>query len=171
MRVYLPATDRSARDLVDSGALPAPITGFAVTAGLRSHYADTEPGPDLEEELEYAALTAAARGSLRLIDEDLQAWRRRVVLAADVADAQVEVRDDLDIGVIRLAAPVPLAQIVSAHVDDVEAVPTVAAAAAAVLRADLGDDSAQDAVDDAEGNELSWYATQELSALLELDGH
>ena len=45
----------------------------------------------------------------------------------------------------------------------------MAAAAAAILRADLGDEAAQDAVDDAEGNELSWYATQELSALLELD--
>ena len=55
------------------------------------------------------------------------------------------------------------------HVDDVEAIHTVAAAAVAVLAADLGDESAQDAVDDAEGNELSWYATQELAALLELD--
>ena len=61
------------------------------------------------------------------------------------------------------------AQIVSAHIDDPEVAHTVAAAAVAILRADLGDETAQDAVDDAEGNELSWYARQELSALLDLD--
>jgi hypothetical protein len=145
MRVYLPATSTIARQLVDSGQLSAPLTGFAVTSGLRSRYDETDAETDTEE-LEYAALTLAARASLRLIDGDLAAWRRRLVLATDVADGQVSVRDDLDDGVI-----------------------TVAAAAAAILRADLGDESAQDVVDDAEGNELSWYATQELSALLELD--
>jgi hypothetical protein len=45
---------------------------------------------------------------------------------------------------------------------------TVAAAAVAMLQADLGDEKAQEAVDDAEGFELSWYATQEISGLLEL---
>jgi hypothetical protein len=168
MRVYLPATSTIARQLVDSGQLSAPLTGFAVTSGLRSRYDETDAETDTEE-LEYAALTLAARASLRLIDGDLAAWRRRLVLATDVADGQVSVRDDLDDGVITVAADVPLAQIASVHVDDVEAVHTVAAAAAAILRADLGDESAQDVVDDAEGNELSWYATQELSALLELD--
>ena len=100
---------------------------------------------------------------MRLIDADPTAWRRRLVLAADVPDAQVEVHDDLDVGVIRLGDGVGLAQIASVHIDDVEAVHTVAGAAVAVLEADLGDESAQDAIDDAEGNELSWYATQELS--------
>jgi hypothetical protein len=168
VRVYLPTTSTSARDLVDSGALAAPITGFAVTSGLRAHYAETDADADLEE-LEYAALTAAAQASLRLIDADPSAWRRRLVLAAEVPDTQVEVRDDLDLGVIRLADAVPLGQIVSVHVDDVDAIHTVASAAVAVLAADLGDDAAQDVVDDAEGNELSWYASQELAGLLELD--
>ena len=168
MRVYLPTTNTNAQALVDSGALAAPITGFAVTAGLRAHYDETDADTDLEE-LEYAALTGAAQASLRLIDADPSAWRRRLVLAAEVPEAQVEVRDDLDLGVIRLDQAVPLAQIVSVHVDDVEAIHTVAAAAVAVLAADLGDAAAQDVVDDAEGNELSWYATQELAGLLELD--
>lgn len=167
MRVYLPATDISARQLVESGEFAAPITGFAVTPGLRSHYDETDADADIEE-LEYAAMAAAARGSLRLIDEDLTAWRRRVVLAADVADGDVAIHDDLDAGAVRVTVPVRLDQIASAHVDDVGVAHTVAAAAAAILRADLGDDSAQDAVDDAEGNELSWYATQELPALLDL---
>jgi hypothetical protein len=168
MRVYLPATSTIARQLVDSGQLSAPITAFAVTPGLRSRYDETDTETDTEE-LEYAALTLAARACLRLIDGDLGAWRRRIVLAADVADSQVGVRDDLDDGVIIVAADVTLAQVASVHIDDVEAVHTVAAAAAAIMRADLGDETAQDVVDDAEGNELSWYATQELSGLLELD--
>jgi hypothetical protein len=42
----------------------------------------------------------------------------------------------------------------------------IAAAAAAVTAADLGAQPAQDAVDDAEGFELSWYASQELPDLL-----
>jgi hypothetical protein len=167
VRVYLPTTNVTARDLVDSGVLGGPITGFAVTTGLRAHYADTDAEADLEE-LEYAALTAAAQASLRLIDADPSAWRRRMVLTAELPDPAVQTRDDLDLGVIRIAESVPLAQIVSVHVDDVAAVHTVAAAAVAVLAADLGDESAQDVVDDAEGNELSWYATQELAALLEL---
>jgi hypothetical protein len=167
MRTYLAATSTIIGRLLEDGELAAPITGYAVTPGLRAHYAETDPEAD-DEALEYAALTLAARGSLRLIDADLAAWRRRVVLVADVPDAAVSVRDDLDDGAIQLSAPVPLAQIASAHLDDVDATHTVAAAASAIMRADIGDESAQDAVDDAEGNELSWYATQELSPLLEL---
>lgn len=170
MRVYLPGTSTIAAHLVDSGLLVQPVaeqlTGFAVTAGLRAYYDD--PDTDLEE-LEYAALTAAARASLRLIDADPAAWRRRVVFAADVPDRDVTVRDDLDAGAVQISVPVELGQIASVHLDDVDAAATVAGAAAAILPADLGDVTAQEAVDDAEGNELSWYATQELSLLLELD--
>jgi hypothetical protein len=165
VRVYLPASSTTLRRLVDDGSLPAPITAFAVTAGLREHYgADDED----TEELEYAALTEAARASLRVIDTDPSAWRRRVVLAVEVSDAQVTVRDDLDRGVVTLTTPVALAQIASAHVDDADVEATVGRAADAIVAADLGDETAQDAVDDAEGNELSWYATQELGPLLEL---
>jgi hypothetical protein len=55
---------------------------------------------------------------------------------------------------------------VSAHVDDDAAREAVAAAADAVVAADLGDDDAQFAVDEAEGHELQWYATQELPGLV-----
>ena len=61
MRVYLPATTTTLRTLVDEGALPGPHTGFAVTDQLRRFYALTDADADLEE-LEYAALLAAARG-------------------------------------------------------------------------------------------------------------
>ena len=61
-----------------------------------------------------------------------------------------------------------MTHVASVHMDDDDAEPAVAAAAEAILPADLGDGSAQQAVDDAEGFELSWYATQEIGALLEL---
>lgn len=166
MRVYLPATSAVLRGLAERRQLAAdrsaPLTAFAVTPGLRDWYRDD----DLEE-LEYAALLEAARASLRLIDADASAVRRRVVLAADVADADIEVRDDLDLGVVRIGAPVVLAAIASVHVDDADAEAAVAAAAQSIDAADLGDDAAQERADDAEGFELSWYATQELATLLD----
>lgn len=164
MRVYLPATTSTLRALVDTGAVgPAPLTAFAITAALREWYVDDDP-----ESLEYAAMGEAARASLRLLDADPGAARRRVVLAADVPDGAVAVRDDLDRGVVQLAEPIALAAIASAHVDDADAEATVAAAAEAMIAADLGDPASQERVDDAEGFELSWYANQEIAALLEL---
>lgn len=162
MRIYLPSTTGGLRELLDDGRLgPAPLTGFAVTPGLREWYVD-----DDVEELEYAAMSDAARASLRLIDAELGSSPRRVVVAADVDDAGVEVRDDLDRGVVRTRAAVALAAVASIHVDDADAEPAVRAAARAVIAADLGDARAQDIVDDAEGFELSWYANQEIGEIL-----
>jgi hypothetical protein len=162
VRVYLPTTSTGLRTLRETGSLGvAVVTAFAVTPGLREWYVD-----DDIDELEYAAMTEAARASLRLLDGDGDAARRRVVVALDADDADVEVRDDLDRGVVRLAGPVALRQVASFHVDDAEAVAAVTAAADAITAADLGDQAAQDLVDDAEGYELAWFASQELQALL-----
>ena len=164
MRIYLPATTTLLHELLEAGAIgPAPLTAFAVTPGLREWYLD-----DDAEELEYAAMVEAARGALRLLDADPKAARRRIVVAADMADSLVAVRDDLDRGVVTVAQAVPLSAIASIHVDDAEAETTVASAAAAVIAADLGDPGSQEKVDDAEGYELSWYATQEIAAYLAL---
>lgn len=164
MRVYLAATTTMLACLLETGSVgPAPLTAFAVTPALREWYVDD----DLES-LEYAAMLEAARGSLRLIDADEAAARRRVVLAVDVPDGAVTVRDDLDRGVVQLAGPVPLAAVAAAHVDDADAEPTVARAAESIIAADLGDPGSQEQVDDAEGFELSWYASQEIAALLAL---
>lgn len=162
MRVYLPATSTLLSALAHGGVLgPAPLTGFAVTPGLREHYLD-----DDIEALEYAAAAEAARAALRLIGADPAAARRRFVVSADVADGSVTVRDDLDRGVVRIAVEIPLAWCASIHADDDEAEPTVARAAEQIDAADLGDPDAEEVVDDAEGFELSWYATQELGDLL-----
>jgi hypothetical protein len=169
VRVYLPATTNVLRTLVDEGRLTGPLTAFAVTPGLREFYALSDAGAD-EEELEYAALLAAARASLRLVDIDPSAARRRVVLAADVPDSAVaEIEDpDADRGAVRITGDVPLAGVASAHVDGAEAEGDVRAAVDVVLEADLGSEDAQFVVDQAEGHELAWYATQEIGSLLEL---
>jgi hypothetical protein len=162
MRVYLPATSTVLAALARTGVLsPAPLTAFAVTPGLREYYVDD----DLEE-LDYAAAAEAARASLRMISADPTAARRRLVISADVADSSVEVRDDLDQGVVRIAVEIPLAWCASVHADDADAESVVAAAAEQIDAADLGDSAAEEVVDDAEGFELSWYATQEIEDLL-----
>lgn len=162
MRVYLPATSTVLAGLASSGVLgPAPLTGFAVTPGLREYYLDD----DLEA-LEYAASAEAARAALRLIAADPSAAKRRFVISADVADGSVAVRDDLDRGVVRIAVEIPVAWCASVHADDAEAEAAVAAAAEQIDAADLGDPAAEEVVDDAEGFELSWYATQEIEDLL-----
>ncbi|TAM89268.1 MAG: hypothetical protein EPN43_07250 [Jatrophihabitans sp.] len=160
MRIYLPATSSLLHVLLESGSCGVPpLTAFAVTPGLREWYVD-----DDVEELEYAAMSEAARASLRLIDADAQAAARRVVVALD-AEA-VTVRDDLDRGVVRLDEPVALARVAAVHADTPDAEATVRAAAASVVAADLGDAEAQDRVDDADGYELAWYASQEIGQLL-----
>jgi hypothetical protein len=162
VRIYLPATSTLLRSLAEEGRIgPAPVTAFAVTPGLREWYVD-----DDIEELEYAASMEAARASLRLIDADPGAVSRRVVISLDAPDSTVTIRDDLDRGVVSLGAEVGRKQVAAIHIDDAEAVQTVAAAARVIDQADLGDEAAQSTVDDAEGFELSWYAPAELEDLL-----
>lgn len=167
MRVYLPATTTVLHQLLDEGRVPGPLTVFAVTPELRGFY---ELSDSDEEELEYAALLGAARASLRLLDVDPAAARRRVVLAADLPDDAVTPLSDPDTdrGAARASADLTLADVASAHIDTAEAEPDVAAAVAVVLEADLGSEDSQFVVDQAEGHELAWYATQELGPVLDL---
>lgn len=164
MRVYIPVTTRVLREMIETGELgPAPLTAFAVTPGLREWYRDGDI-----EELEYAALLEAARGSLRLLDEDPVSARRRAVVAAEVPDDQVGPRPDLDRAVVRLTAAVPMRQVAAVHMDGADAEAAVRAAADSVLEADLGSDDAKFLLDEAEGHELLWYASQEVGLLLDL---
>jgi hypothetical protein len=162
MRVYVPTTLTALAILLRTGAVgPAPVRGYAVTPALREWYA----AGDLEE-LEYVAMSHAARASLRLLADDPRAPRRRVVLAADVPDQQIS-RDGGfdDPTLVEVSAPVAVSQVVSGHVDDPLAAADIAEAAAALPAADQGDDDARFAVDGAEGHELLWYASQELPYL------
>jgi hypothetical protein len=169
LRVYLPATTSVLRTLVDEGLLVGPHTAFAVTPQLREFFAASDAEAD-SEELEYAALLTAGRASLRLLDIDPIAPRRRVVVAADVPDDTVAPMDDphVERGAVRVTADVRMRDVASAHIDGADAEEDVRAAVAVVLEADLGSDDAQFVVDQAEGHELAWYASQEIGSVLEL---
>jgi Family of unknown function (DUF6912) len=162
MRVYLPATMPGLADILAKGeAGPSPLRAFAVTPALREAYVSGD-----DEELEYVAMLAAARQSLRLLDADAAAPRRRVVLAADVPDDQISwhAYDD-DPAAVLVGTAIPVTSVASGHVDELDAVPDVAAAAGSIAAADAGDDDASFTVDSAEAHELAWYATQELQYL------
>ena len=158
MRVYLPLTLTTLRAAVAAGEVPC-TDGYAVTPGLREWYAEGD-----QDELEYSALTAAARESLRLLAEDPTAPRRRVVLAVDVDGAQP--RDGQERGTVTVTGPVPWRKVAAGHLDDPDAAEDIAAAVLAVGAADGGDDDAAFTVDSAEAHELQWYATQELPGVL-----
>lgn len=166
----MPATIGMLRQLLDAGELtPVGGTAFALTPALRESYTSGST-----EELEYVALTNAARASLRLLavdqdpedTDDGQEPLRRVVVSADVED--VTLRPDLDHAVVRVSGSVPMDAIAAIHVDTPEAERAVRAAAAVIDDADLGDEDAELALGDVEDHELAWYATQELPFLLEL---
>jgi Family of unknown function (DUF6912) len=163
MRVYLPTTLAALGPALVAGEVgPAPVKGFAVTPALREWYV----GGDLEE-LEYMAMTLAARASLRMLREEDGASLRRVVLAAEVPDAMVSAANGFDNpGEVEVKVPVRLDDVVSGHADAREAEADIAAAVAALPAADKGDSDAKFVVDGAEGHELLWYATQELIYLI-----
>lgn len=159
MRVYVPTTLPALAELLRKAEIgPAPLRAFAVTPALRESYASG----DLQE-LEYVAITHAARASLRLLAADPDAPRRRVVLAVDVPDGQIGDNGGFDEPtLVQVTAALPLDRVASGHVDDLLAVSDVSKAATALAAADTGDEDARFLVDGAEGHDLLWYATQEL---------
>jgi len=163
MRVYLPLTLPGLAEVLRAGSVgPAPLDGFAVTPALREAYASGD-----EEELEYAAMTEAARSSLRLLaGSGGTVLARRVVLAAEVPPESVHwSADPDDPATVTVDVAVPVSWVASGHVDAPEAEADVAAAVEAFYAAEAGDEDAAFTVDGAEGHDLLWYATQELSDL------
>jgi hypothetical protein len=164
LRVYVPATLPVLQRLLDTGSLDTPpVPAFAVTGALREWYAEGD-----QEELEYAALTLAARASLRLLDVDPEAPPRRAVVVADVPDGAVIPAPAVDRGAVTVGTVITMADVQSVHVDDPAAEADVRLAVESVIAADLGSEEAVFAMEQAEGHELQWYATQELGPLLEL---
>ena len=167
MRVYIPATWPMLRKLVAGGKFdPVGGTAFALTPRLRESYLAGD-----EDELEYAAMSEAARASLRLLAVEFGLGEdstpaRRIVVSADLDD--VTLRPDLDDGAVRLRGSVALAAIAAVHVDTEDAEYAVRQAAGAVDAADLGDLDAEFLVGEAEDHELAWYDPAEIAFLVEL---
>jgi hypothetical protein len=162
MRVYVPSSLSVLREVVAAGGLgPAPIVAYAVTPALREWYTDGDI-----EELEYAAMTDAARASVRRLEADPDAPPRRVVLAADVPDSEAIPAPELERAAVQIMAVIPIRKVAAVHVDAAGAESAVRAAAAVIAKADLGDDDARFTVDSVEDHELQWYAAQEIPHLL-----
>jgi hypothetical protein len=167
MRVYIPSTLRLLDVACHAGEFgPPPLTAYAVTPALREWYAEGD-----DEELEYAAMAQAARASVGLLAADPGTAPRRVVVACEVsavppADGTVDLGDArLELNVV-----IPWSTVAAVHVDASEAATVVRKAAELWDAAENGDDDALFALDSCEGEDLLWYATQEIPDLLAADG-
>ncbi|GAA1627322.1 hypothetical protein GCM10009744_13890 [Kribbella alba] len=167
MRVYIPSTFPLLDLACHTGEFgPAPLVAYAVTPALREWYTDGD-----DEELEYAAMAQAARASVGLLAADPGAQRRRVVVACEMsaippADGTVELGDAR----LELHVVVPWRTVAAVHIDAVDAAGIVGKAADLWDAAQNGDDDAIFALDSCEGEDLLWYATQEIPDLLAAEG-
>ncbi len=154
-RVYVPSTlGRLRQIVVADGIGPAPFVAHAVTEELREAYDDGG-----EEEWEYAAATAAAQSSLRMLHVDEPA--RRVVLAVDVPAARAA--GTVDPTVVEVDEVVPFRWIGAVLADSDDAEADVGAARAALTG---GAEGADQVLDRCLAHELGWWAAQEIGDLL-----
>ncbi|HVE64750.1 MAG TPA: hypothetical protein VNB94_13240 [Mycobacteriales bacterium] len=160
MRVYVATTLAGLQELIDTGVVPADGRMHGVTPALRESFAEADA-----EELEYAALTAAARDSLHALAANADAPRRRVVIAAEVPERAATPTNESP-SRVTVSASLGRSDVAAVHVDDVAATETIAAAVGALADAESGDDEASAVVEDAAGWELMWFATQEIEDLL-----
>lgn len=134
VRVYVPLTQAGLAALVADGRLAGGFRAHAVTAALRTAFADGD-----DEELEYAAMYAAADSSWAL--RGAGDAPRRFVVAGDVPEVtELEAEDPT---LVAVSADLPWKRVAAAHVD----------------AEDIRDTDLEDA-------ELAWFATQEISGLL-----
>ncbi len=162
MRVFLPTTYAGVRTALAAGVVIAEI-GFAVTPAMREWYTEGDA-----EELEYLAGADAAAASLRLLVEaDDAVPLRRVVLAAEVPDADVRPAPEVQRTAVRLAAHVPWRAVESALVDDAAAEDDVRRAVSGLSGlSGLSAAETEKAMADVEDHEPGWWAVQELAALV-----
>ena len=170
-RVYVPSSParlgelaaeqraRRERGEADSGASelgPVPAA-YAVTGSLRAAVPDAD-----EEELEYLAMTLAARRSVEQLQEAEPP--RRVVLACEAADVR-EVHDTADSPGLVSVDVLPFRDVVSIHLD----APEAEAAVERALRATRsGAAEAEELVVACDDHELAWYAVTELELVEEV---
>ena len=75
---------------------------------------------------------------------------------------------DAEHGTVQVTGDIAMSEVASAHIDGADAEDDVRAAVNVVLEADLGSEDAQFVVDQAEGHELGWYASQEIAPAIDL---
>jgi len=159
MRIYLPSTLGELQGDVAATAradVAASRVVHAATDALADALAD--PGEETDaEEVEYAALLAAADDSFVQIALDPSVPWQRVVVSLDVPDDAVGPCDLPDVApsavtVLRDLVSLPIA---SVHVDELEATRRVEAALG-------GDEQALESLADAD---LLWYGPSELTQL------
>jgi len=156
----VPTTVAGLAALHGTGRLaPAPISAHAVTPALRASWAGAD-----DEELEYAVLMAAAFDSLQLIAAT-SGEPRRVVVVADVDDADVDVDPGGDETAVVVAGEVLISRCSAVHVDDADAEGEIVLALGRLPDAAAGDERALADVSLVE-HELMWFATQEIPDLL-----
>lgn len=176
-RVYIPLALAGLRALREEEQIP-PGSAYAVTPALRAALASELSE---EEDLEYVVMSFAARSSLTLLDPADPADRRRVVVAADAPSAPVaEVErgeghatpegghvmpGEAHPAQVRLLGAVPLARIASVHVDTDDLRSAVEEAVRALPAAE-GDARAMALVDALDGEDLAWFAVQEIDDVL-----
>jgi hypothetical protein len=180
MRVYIPATLPLLAGMVADGEVGPAYAAHAVTPAIREWYING----DLEE-LEYVAMSEAARESLRRLAQDPSSPPRRVVISADVPDAAVQPLSGsagaAGRGAVRVTEATPVGRFASVHVDAddagaavraaVNALAAIGAGSAAAVGAEFAaahDDDTQFLLDTVEDHEMLWYATQEIPDLLRL---
>lgn len=145
VRIYIPATSS------DLTAEPiAARVAHTVTPELENVIGAEEP-----EYLEAIAMNAAADDSLRLLSQDGSAASRRIVIAADIANAEAAPGVDQLPTARVLAGPVEWDQVDSIHVDDAEAEEQIQLARS-------GD---EDAFERAADEDLMWYDVAERDLL------
>ena len=168
-RVYVPTTLAGLARAQEHGALltiesdggASAVPAHAVTGAVREWYLEGNL-----EELEYSALIDAAEASLRLLAQEPQAPRRRVVVALDVPDDLVRPGGEHRSSG-RVTGPVKLSTVVSVHGDEVESEATIVAAVGALDSAADGDEDARFQLDEAEACDLLWYDISEIDDLIE----
>ena len=111
-RIYVPLTPDAVRRLAAERRLgPAPVAAFGVTERIER----ADPAGS-EEEWEYAALTEAVEAAAELQG---RTNAKRVVASADVDPGLVSTDGGRQgLGALTVSSAVPLARIVSFHVDE-----------------------------------------------------
>ncbi len=185
IRVYLPTTPAGLAAAHLAGGFEAGHAAHAVTPHLREWYATA----DLDE-LEYAAFTDAAEGSLWLLGSGGLApdgaGRRRVVVSADVDDDCVAPSEGADPrdrphgsdgprgpdirrgrrSQVLLRCRVDFTVVASVHLDGDDAAAAVTEAVRVLPRATAGDDDALFCLDEAAAHDLLWYDVSEIPHLV-----